>query len=61
VAIVRFHLLMTCSDLRTKAFGKTATKKQVGKPVTRDGKAVKFPLEPESGREDMDGRITDGI
>ena len=31
-----FHLLMTCSDLRTKAFGKTATKKQVGKPVTRE-------------------------
>ena len=36
-AIVHFHLLMTCSEgIRTKAFGKSATKKQVGKPVTRE-------------------------
>lgn len=27
----------------------------------RDGKPVKFPLQPEFGREDMDGRLTDGI
>ena len=27
----------------------------------RDGKPVKFPLEPEYGREDMDGRLIDGI
>ena len=27
----------------------------------RDGKPVKFPLQPEYGREDMDGRMTKGI
>ena len=46
---------------KNQSLRENSKKKQVGKPVTRDGKAVKFPLEPESGREDMDGRITDGI
>ena len=27
----------------------------------RDGKPVKFPLQPEYDREDMDGRLTEGI
>ena len=27
----------------------------------RDGKPIKFPLLPEYGREDMDGRLTEGI
>ena len=27
----------------------------------RDGKPVKFPLQPENDREDMDGRLPEGI